>query len=590
MDTFKRVLKHMRPHWYLLALAIMLMGLLTLAGMVRPMLSKLLIDRVIKGEHYDELAYVALGFLAVALFRGVFNYLRQMAGQNFGQRVIYDLRNRLYERLQYLGFTYYDNARTGQIMSRLTSDVEWLRHFISFGIVDFFDFIFMVGFALVILFSIEWRLALVSMATMPFLVFLVFRFDKQIRPAFRSIRKQMADLNSVLQENITGVRAVKAFAREPHEKDKFEGENSEYRTKQLTAVDIWSTFFPFMDLMSGVSTVAVLWYGGTLVIQQAITLGDLVAFIGYIGYLIWPIRMLGWLVNLYEQAMAAAERLFELLDEPSSVTDAPDAIELKHVQGRVTFKNVSFSYDEKDSPALVDINIDAPAGSTIALLGTTGAGKTSLVNLIPRFYDPVDGEVLVDGHNVRVVTQNSLRENIGIVLQETFLFSTTIRENITYGRRDSSMEEIISAAKAAQAHDFISDLPQGYDTIVGERGLGLSGGQKQRVAIARALLVDPRILILDDSTSSVDMVTELQIQRALNRVMEGRTTFVIAHRLSTIKNADEILVLEEGRIVERGTHHELIRESGIYREIYKVQFKDQEEVFASQQGDDSVAG
>jgi len=513
-----------------------------------------------------------------------------MAGQNFGQRVIYDLRNRLYERLQYLGFTYYDNARTGQIMSRLTSDVEWLRHFISFGIVDFFDFIFMVGFALVILFSIEWRLALVSMATMPFLVFLVFRFDKQIRPAFRSIRKQMADLNSVLQENITGVRAVKAFAREPHEKDKFEGENSEYRTRQLTAVDIWSTFFPFMDLMSGVSTVAVLWYGGTLVIQQAITLGDLVAFIGYIGYLIWPIRMLGWLVNLYEQAMAAAERLFELLDEPSSVTDAPDAIELKHVQGRVTFKNVSFSYDEKDSPALVDINIDAPAGSTIALLGTTGAGKTSLVNLIPRFYDPVDGEVLVDGHNVRVVTQNSLRENIGIVLQETFLFSTTIRENITYGRRDSSMEEIISAAKAAQAHDFISDLPQGYDTIVGERGLGLSGGQKQRVAIARALLVDPRILILDDSTSSVDMVTELQIQRALNRVMEGRTTFVIAHRLSTIKNADEILVLEEGRIVERGTHHELIRESGIYREIYKVQFKDQEEVFASQQGDDSVAG
>jgi len=355
-------------------------------------------------------------------------------------------------------------------------------------------------------------------------------------------------------------------------------------------VDIWSTFFPFMDLMSGVSTVAVLWYGGTLVIQQAITLGDLVAFIGYIGYLIWPIRMLGWLVNLYEQAMAAAERLFELLDEPSSVTDAPDAIELKNVEGRVTFKNVSFSYHEKDSPALVDINIDAPAGSTVALLGTTGAGKTSLVNLIPRFYDPVDGEVLVDGHNVRDVTQNSLRENIGIVLQETFLFSTTIRENITYGRRDSSMEEIISAAKAAQAHDFISDLPQGYDTIVGERGLGLSGGQKQRVAIARALLVDPRILILDDSTSSVDMVTELQIQRALNRVMEGRTTFVIAHRLSTIKNADEILVLEEGRIVEHGTHHELIRESGIYREIYKVQFKDQEEVFASQQGDDSVAG
>ncbi|MHB9059461.1 MAG: ABC transporter ATP-binding protein, partial [Bacillota bacterium] len=474
-------------------------------------------------------------------------------------------------------------AQTGQLMSRLTGDVEAVRTFLSFGFVHMMDFFFMLTFVLIILFSLDWRLTVASLAAMPFLAVVVIFFDKRVRPAFSAIQQQLAVLTATIQENITGVRVVKAFARESHEVDKFSKENREFFNKSVTASNLWATFIPLMDFVSGLSATFVLWYGGRQYIHDAISLGTLVAFTSYIWTLVWTTRDLGWLLNILEQSVASGERLFEILDTPSAIKDRPDALDLAAVDGHVRFERVSFSYGG-EAPVLQDINLDAPPGTLIALLGTTGSGKTSIVDLIPRFYEVSAGRVLVDGRDVRGVTLNSLRRNIGMALQETFLFSASIRENLAYGHPDATDEQIIAAAKAAQAHDFIMELPQGYETMVGERGIGLSGGQKQRVAIARAIVTDPRILILDDSTSSVDMETEHLIHLALREVMRNRTTFVIAHRLSTVKHADEIIVLEEGRIVERGRHEELLRIGGHYKRIYSVQFKDQEEVLSQAAG------
>ncbi|HHY97415.1 MAG TPA: ABC transporter ATP-binding protein [Firmicutes bacterium] len=543
-------------------------------GMIGPWLTKQLIDRIIVQGNHSLLIPLVFSLLGVTILRGVFNYLTWYGREKIGQLVVFDLREELYRHLHRLSFSYYDKARTGQLMSRLTGDVDQTRVLLSTGFTDLANSVVTFCWVFVMLLCLDWRLTLVSLAATPFLLWEVMKVHKRLFPAWLAFHQRMAALTTVLQENITGVRAVKAFARENYEIEKFEHENRSVMEQQLGLSRIWRTSFPFMDFLSGLSWTLLIWYGGREVILGRITLGTLVAFNGYLWSLIWPIRHLGWLVNVLGQAQTAAKRIFEILDSPPAVESRKDAIVLRDMKGHVRFENVSFSYGD-GPPILKNINLEVKPGETVAILGETGSGKTSLISLIPRFYDVTAGRVTVDGHDVRDLDLKSLRRNIGIALQETFLFSASIRDNIAYGKPDASDEEIIRASKIAQAHDFIMQLPEGYDTVVGERGVGLSGGQKQRVAIARAILTDPAILLLDDSTSSVDMETERHIEEALKEVMKGRTTFVIAHRFSTIMNADHIIVLKDGEIVEEGTHEELLRANGVYAEIYQIQFKDQ---------------
>ena len=573
MSVFRHLRPYYGPYRLTLVLGIVSMALLTAVGLLRPFLVQQLIDRVITQGRYDLLPLLAAAVIGVALVRGVFNFGRQYFGELFGQNAVLELRNALYVKLQYLGFAYYDKAQTGNLMSRLTGDVEAFRMFLSFGIIYLCDFAFMIGFGLAAMLAISPELTLVTFAVSPYLAYVSYRFDRLVRPTFSRIRKALSDLTTTIQESISGVRTVKSFAREAHEIDKFEQRNLDYRDRNLDASRLWARYFPLLEMGGNLATALLLWYGGRLVAAGEISLGSLVAFFSLVGYMVWPIRELGWILNLYSQSVAAGERLVEVLHAPETVTNRQGAVPLGRARGHVRFEGVSFAYDGQN-PVLQDIHLDPPPGSTIALVGTTGAGKSTLVSLIPRFYDVTAGRVLVDGYDVRDLELESLRRNIGFVLQETFLFSASVRENIAYGRPDASMDEIVAAARRAQAHDFIMELPRGYDTVVGERGLGLSGGQKQRIAIARALLMDPPILILDDATASVDMETEQKIQRALAEVMKGRTTFVIAHRISMLQQADEILVLDRGRIVERGRHEELLRRGGFYRRVYDIQFRD----------------
>lgn len=584
MGVFGKLKRFYMPYIWWGVGGLLSMGILTAVGLLRPWVLEQLIDRVIRERRFDELPYWALGVLGIAAVRATFNFGRQYLGQVFGQNATFDLRNAMYDKLQYLHFKFYDNAKTGDLMSRVTADTEAFRQFLSFGFIHLMDVIFMTAFSLVLMLTMSVKLTLVTLATMPFILVVVLRFERVVHPAFTKIREALANLTTATQENLNGVRTVKSFAREQFEVTKFQNRNREYVTTNVNAARLWSSFFPMIELLSNLAITLLLWYGGQMVLRDELTLGRLVAFFSLIWYWIWPMREVGYQINNMIQAAASGERLDELLENPRDVADSPDAVPLEDMKGHVRFEDVTFQYDSprpgtdeiSDFPALQDINLDAPPGSIIALLGTTGSGKTSLVNLIPRFYDVTSGSVTVDGIDVRRIRLTDLRRQIGMVLQETFLWSATIRENIAYGRRDATTEEIIAAAKLAQAHEFIMETPKGYETVVGERGLGLSGGQKQRIAIARAILNNPRILILDDATASVDMETEHDIQLGLKNLMQGRTTFVIAHRLSSLKHADEILVMDSGRIVERGNHHQLLQMNGVYRSIYEIQFRDRE--------------
>ena len=577
MDVFRRLKAYYWPYRRIGVLSIVCGVLMTAVGLVRPLFLQWIIDRVLIERRYNELAWLALAVVAVALLRGVFQYGRAYLGHVFGANSVYLLRNRLYQKLQGFSFSYYDKAKTGDLMSRLAGDVEIFRQFLAFGFAHLVDFILLITFTLALMLYLDWSLTVTVLLMMPVLAFLAARFHFRVHPAFTALREALSDLSTAVQENITGVRTVKSFAREPQQIALFRERVRAYIQRHMAATSIWSRFFPTMELLGNIGVLLLLWIGGRRVISGSLTIGELTAFFSYIWYLVTPLSQLGYHINNLSQSIASGQRILEILDTPRGIRDSRDAADIGRIEGRVTFDHVFFSYDGKE-PALEDICLDVPAGSVVGILGPTGAGKSTLVSLIPRFYDVTSGSVSIDGVDVRKIKLDCLRSQIAVVFQETFLFSTSIRENISFARRDATMEEVIAAAKMAQAHEFIEELPQGYDTLVGERGLGLSGGQKQRIAIARAILADPRIVILDDATASVDMETEHKIQEALKELMKGRTTFIIAHRISSVKDADIIIVLDRGRIVERGTHEELLAAGGMYRRIYDVQFKDLQQV------------
>ncbi|MCY8853268.1 ABC transporter ATP-binding protein [Bacillus inaquosorum] len=574
METFKRLKMFYWPYRKVFMWSLLAMLLMTAITVVYPIILQITIDEIVLGRQYQLAAWVSLGFIAVMALKGTATFFHQYLGDMFGIKSVYRLRNGLYEKLQRLSFSYYDNAKTGDLMSRLTADVEGLRFFLSYGLAELIRFVLLVAISLSVMFYYSVPLTLVTIAVLPFLAVAVYQFDKRVHPAFRGIRKSFATLNTKVQENISGINTVKSLSREDFQISTFNKANAEYRAQYLQTSSIWSAYFPLMEFIGNICIVALLSYGGYLVMQNQLNPGELVAFFSLVNYMMWPIMNLGFVINMFSQAKASGERLLEILEKEEDITDHAHVLHKQKLTGNVHFENVSLAYGKEQTNALRNVSFEANSGKVIGLLGPTGSGKSSVTQLLTRFYSPVGGMITIDHKPLTDYSLKTLRSNIGVVLQESFLFSSTIRANISYGRPDASMEDIIEAAKRAQAHDFIMELPDGYDTMLGERGMGLSGGQKQRIAIARAICLNPSILILDDATSAVDMQTEHSIQLALKEVMKNRTTFIIAHRISSLKHADEILVFDKGRICERGTHQELLEKGGYYKKIYDLQYRD----------------
>ena len=512
-----------------------------------------------------------VAIIVFAVLRGLFSFLQAFWAEKNSQAVAYDLRNDLYAKIQQLSFAYHDKNQTGQLMVRATDDVEKVRLFIGQGLLQLVGAVILLSGTVIILFSSNASLAWTAMPILPVAIVLFGVFASISQPLFTKVQQKLSALNTVLQENLAGVKVIKAFTREKEQQAKFRAAADDTMNQSIAVNRLFTFLFPLVFLIANLGQAAILYVGGKQIIVGTLTIGAWQEFSLYLMYLFFPIMMFGMIVTQMGQASASADRIFEILDAKSDIVDKPNASKLPAVKGDVKFENVTFRYVGGGEPVLKNVSFEAKSGETIALLGATGSGKTSIINLLPRFYDPVEGAITIDGHDLRNVTLDSLRSQIGIVLQETTLFSGTIRENIAFGKPDATLEEVQAAATSAAAHDFIMSFPDGYDTHVGERGTTLSGGQKQRVAIARALLLDPRILILDDSTSSVDVATESHIQAALETLMKGRTSFVIAQRISTVMNADKILVLEKGEVVAQGKHAQLMEEEPIYAEIYNSQ-------------------
>ncbi|MCJ7505362.1 ABC transporter ATP-binding protein/permease [Candidatus Bathyarchaeota archaeon] len=579
--TFLRVLKYMAKYWPATTVAMLCVVAVTYLNVIVPLIIREVVDKVLVQNMYDQLAWLSLSIIVIAALRSVFSFTQRFTQQYIGQKVVFDLRNNLFKSLEEKSFSFYDQAQTGQLMSRVTSDVEQVRALLAWWLETLVSSVLTVGSVVLVISTIDPRLMLFYLATIPLVLVAAYNFSKRIRPRFALTREIFGDMTSVIQQTIVGTRVVRAFAQEEHEKKKFSVPHSRYLKTNL---EIWryrSMFMPFMAFTVSLGTALVYWYGGGEVIRGNMTIGSLVASAAYLAMLVMPVRFIGFLMTFYQQAITGAERIFEIMDAKPEVEDKPDAIELPPIQRGIVFKDVFFEY-APGARVLDRINLAVKMGETIALLGATGSGKSSLIQLIPRFYDVTEGSITIDGYDLRDVTLRSLRQQIGIVLQETFLFSASIRENIAYGRPDATMGDIEKVAKIAGAHDFIMSFPDKYDTKVGERGVTLSGGQRQRIAIARALLLNPRILIFDDSTSSVDVETEHEIQQALQILLKNRTTFIITQRVSTIKNATRIVVFENGAIVEEGSHEELLAKDGIYAKIYRTQFKEQEDILEAQ--------
>lgn len=576
MKSLRRILEFLRPYTWQVGVAVFILVLITASNLIVPEIIRQVIDIGLVGGEPRFLLNAALVILGIGVFSAGLDFVNRYLSSWIAYRITYDLRNRMYNHIQHLSFSYHDYTQTGQLINRCIEDVRSVQQFTGSGVVDLIRISLLLIGVIILLFIHNASLAALALLPMIPLFFTTTRFGGRVGRLFYQVDKAMGDLSARLQENVTGVQVVRAFAREPYEVQRFNERNRKLFNARITVIHEWSRVMPTSHFLIAMSTVLILWFGGNMVMRGEMTLGEVVAFNSYLLLMAEPARQLVMLVNTAGEAGAGVKRIYEVLEEESEIQSPPDAVVLPPLNGRIEFQDVCFRYEGEKTTALEDINFCVEPNQVIALIGPTGSGKTSLVNIIPRFYDVTEGVVKVDDIDVREVALPSLRKQIGIVLQTSLLFSDTIRSNIAYGRPDASIDEIKAAAKAAQAHDFISEMPEGYDTEIGERGVTLSGGQRQRVAIARALLLDPRILILDDSTSSVDTQTERLIQKALDRLMEDRTTFIIAQRLSSVRRADLILVLDQGRIVERGTHDELLAQEGLYREIYELQLRGQE--------------
>jgi len=566
----------LRPYIPQSLLALLALLGLTGASLAVPPIIQRVIDVGIVAGQARFIILAGLAIVGIGLLRALLSFVERYLSEWISHKVAFDLRNRLYNKIQRLSFGYHDHAQTGQLMSRCTEDVSSIQRFAGSGLLDFANTLLLLAGVIYILTTTNPRLALIALVPMLPLALVTIRFGARVGPLFLAIDNALGDISTRLQENLTGVQVVRAFARERFEIDRFEVANRRLFDARLTVIGAWSRMLPTTQLLVMLSTALILWFGGRQVLAGIMTMGEIAAFYSFLLLLAGPVERLGWLVNMAGEASAGVQRIYAILSLEPEIKSPRGAVTLPALTGRVEFRDVSFAY-RGETRTLSHIHFAAEPNQVVALIGPTGSGKTSLVNLIPRLYDVTDGAVIVDGVDVRLAELKSLRSQIGIVLQTSLLFSGAIRENIAYGREDAAEEQIVRVAKAARAHDFILSFAEGYDTMVGERGVTLSGGQRQRVAIARALLMDPRILILDDSTSSVDTRTEFLIQQAMEELMQDRTTFIIAQRLSTVKRADLILVLDRGCIVQRGRHEDLLTQGGLYREIYELQLKDQEQ-------------
>ncbi len=576
MNTLRQLYELVQPYRNKIILVSIFLLISTAIDMALPTILQQVIDVGLVAGETNYLFYAALMVVALGVVKMFLTFRQTFLTRWISQQTAYDLRSRLYEHIQRLSFSYHDQTQSGQLISRCIEDVSAVQNFTGNGFIILVRVLLLLVGIVILLILTNPRLALISMLPLIPLALVTTRFGQRIGPLFYRVEQSLGDLSSHLQENVSGAQVVRAFAREDHENERFRKANKNLFTVQLAAMRQFAQVMPSTHFIVAMCTVVILWFGGSMVLQGQLTLGELAAFNSYVLLLAMPTQQLAWLVNQAGESFAGLQRTNEVLNTIPEIRSPKNATVLPALQGKIEFRDVCFRYEGEKHPALHDIDLTVEPNQVIALIGPTGSGKTSLVNLIPRFYDVTSGTVMVDGHDVRTLDLTMLRRQIGIVLQTTLLFSMTLRENLAYGNPDLGMDEIIEAAKAAQAHEFISELPEGYETVIGERGVTLSGGQRQRIAIARALLMNPRILILDDSTSSVDTQTEKRIQHALYRLMDNRTTFVIAQRLSTVQRADQILVMEHGRIIERGTHTELLEQNGMYRQIYELQLRQQD--------------
>ena len=577
MAFLSKLFKYIIRRWYLLAITTVLIVISTYINIYIPQLGGQVIKNIIEIGDFNALMWLVIQIIGFTGILGVVSFISRYVNGYFSQKIVYEIRNDAFRSIQRQSLGFFDRINTGQLMSRATTDTERIGRFLGFQFRMLVQtFLLLIG-VVTSMIMIDWELTVISFLIVSLILVNFSIFGKKIRPVISKSREYFANITSTLWENISGIRVVRAFAMEDYERRKFQKPNNAYYEMMIKATSLRAIFLPLTGLIGGFVMVIVYWLGGMRVIEGRIGIDTLYVFSSYVSMLMRPMGMMGMIWTGYQRMAAAGERVFQIIETEPEVKDKPNAIELKNIKGHIKFENVYFGY-ERDKPILKNVNLEIKPGETVALLGPTGSGKSTLIRLLMRFYDVTSGRILVDGHDIRDVKLKSLRRHIGIVSQEIFLFNRTVKENISFGKPDASMDDVIRAAKIAQAHEFITNFPNGYETIIGERGLNLSGGQRQRIAIARALLLDPKILILDDSTSSVDVDTEYEIQKALNALLKNRTTLVITQRISTIRNADKIIVMDNGEIIEEGDHETLMAKKGAYYRLYQTLYEAQKEI------------